>query len=326
MQARSLFVLLAVSAAGCHSARAPLPGASFARSSVLAPLSAMQEAHDDLLSADIGRADSVARLGYSAGLASMFASDVTYLRGGLPIVRGRPAALAIARAESLGTAISLRWQPVRAEPSRDGRSGFTYGYTITSIGDRAGSPALHVDRYIAFWRREPVGWRISAYAETYGSPPAPLALPDAAVASVLPDVAMPRSRGPLDALRDADNAFSTYATEVGTGEAFGRYAADDAQIFSASGEFITGPTAIMESFGPSTSASSLEWRPVFGEISGSGDLGFTVGNAVFTGRREGAAPIVRPSKYLTVWKRQRVGGWRYVVDGGSARPGEPIRP
>ena len=326
MQARSLFVLLAVCVAGCRSARAPLPGASFARSSLLAPLSATQEAHDDLLGADIGRADSVARLGYAAGLASMFASDVTYLRGGLPIIRGRPAALAIASAESLGTAITLHWQPVRAEPSRDGKSGFTYGYTIASAASRSGAPVLRVDRYVAFWRRETAGWRISAYAETYGSPPPALVLPEVASASVLPDVMMPRTRGPLDAIRDADIAFSTYAVDVGTGEAFGRFAADDAQIFSVSGEFITGPAAITESFGPSTSASSLIWRPVFGEISGSGDLGFTVGNAVFTGRRNAAEPIVRPSKYLTVWKRQREGGWRYVVDGGSARPGETFQP
>jgi ketosteroid isomerase-like protein len=28
----------------------------------------------------------------------------------------------------------------------------------------------------------------------------------------------------------------------------------------------------------------------------------------------------RFSKYLTIWKKQRDGTWRYVVDGGSARP------
>jgi ketosteroid isomerase-like protein len=45
-----------------------------------------------------------------------------------------------------------------------------------------------------------------------------------------------------------------------------------------------------------------------------------VGNAVFTGYREDGARIQRFSKYLTVWKKQRDGSWRYVVDGGSARP------
>jgi ketosteroid isomerase-like protein len=62
------------------------------------------------------------------------------------------------------------------------------------------------------------------------------------------------------------------------------------------------------------------WHPVAGEVARSGDLGFTVGNAVFTGRSLDGSPQVRYSKYLTVWKRQRDGSWRYVVDGGNARP------
>jgi ketosteroid isomerase-like protein len=59
---------------------------------------------------------------------------------------------------------------------------------------------------------------------------------------------------------------------------------------------------------------------VEGEASKAGDLGFTVGNAVFTSVREDGAPVVRHSKYLTVWKRQRDGTWRFVVDGGNTRP------
>jgi ketosteroid isomerase-like protein len=108
--------------------------------------------------------------------------------------------------------------------------------------------------------------------------------------------------------------------KLGTGVAFGRYAADDAQIFSGPGEFISGPHAISESFGPPTEKNTLVWHPVHGEVASSGDLGFTVGNAVFTGVREDGAKIERFSKYLTVWKKQRDGTWRYVVDGGSARP------
>jgi ketosteroid isomerase-like protein len=131
---------------------------------------------------------------------------------------------------------------------------------------------------------------------------------------------MARARGALDAIRSADVEFSRDASKFGTGEAFGRYAAPDAQIFSAPGEFITGPEAIIQSFGASTLKSSLVWHPVHGEVSRSEDLGFTVGNAVLTGEREDGAPVVRYSKYLTVWKRQRDGSWRYVVDGGNGRP------
>jgi ketosteroid isomerase-like protein len=136
----------------------------------------------------------------------------------------------------------------------------------------------------------------------------------------LADVPMTRRSGPLEGIRSADNDFSRDAGKFGTGEAFGRYAAADAQMFSGPGEFISGPGAISQSFGARTAKSALVWHPVHGEVSDAGDLGFTVGNAIFTGEREDGAKIVQYSKYLTVWKKQRDGSWRFVVDGGSERP------
>ncbi len=296
------------------------PGSSFASASLLAPPSDAEAAHDELLQADIGRADSVARLGYASGLTSPFALDVVYLRGGLPILRSRSAARTIAAAESLGATTAVRWQPVRADVSLDREHGYTYGYAIYSHGT-AGAPTIRVDRYIAYWRKEIPGWRIAAYAEMYGAPPTTLSLPAEVRDSVLADVPMTRRRGAVDELRIADEEFSRAASKVGTGAAFGRYAAPDAQMFSPPGEFITGPLAITGSFGAGSDRSSLVWHPVEGEASKSGDLGYTVGNAVFTETREDAPAIVRYSKYLTVWKRQRDGSWKFVVDGGSTRPG-----
>lgn len=313
-------VLLAGLAVSACRATPHVPGASFAGAALLAPLSPAEEAHDALLRADLARGDSVARHGYSEGFASVFARDVVYLRGGLPAVSGREAAYAVVAAESLGARPVVRWQPVRAEASADGRSGYSYGYTIYSAASGS-APTLRIDRYIAFWRREPEGWRIAGYAETYGVPPAALALPPAAESSTLPDVPMPRARGALDAVRAADTDFSRDAQRVGTGEAFGRYAADDAQIFSGPGEFISGPRAITQSFGTPTK-TGLMWHPITGQVSEAGDLGFTVGYAMYTGQREDGAPVTTYSKYLTVWKKQRDGSWRYVVDGGSARPNE----
>lgn len=131
---------------------------------------------------------------------------------------------------------------------------------------------------------------------------------------------MSKRRGAMDAIRAADEDFSEDARKSGTGAAFGRYAAADAQIFSAPGEFITGPTAIAESFGSGAGKGTLVWHPVDGEMASSGDLGFTVGNAVFTEQRDEGSPVIRYSKYLTVWKRQQDGAWKYVVDGGNSRP------
>lgn len=318
MKRLGVLLLTALSTGACHQG-ARTPGSAFVGASLLEPLSDAEAAHDELLRADIARADSVMRRGMSEGLAVNLTDDVVYLRGGLPILRGRDAARAIAAAESLAAPFAVRWQPVRAEASRDGQSGYSYGYTIVSTTQN-GTPALRVDRYIAYWRLLPTGWRIAAYAETYGAPPTTLTLPPEAASAAIPNVAMTKRNGPLEAIRAADVEFSNDATKFGTGVAFGRYAAADAQIFSGPGEFISGPHAISESFGPPTEKNTLVWHPVHGEIAASGDLGFTVGNAVFTGVREDGAKIERFSKYLTVWKKQGDGTWRYVVDGGSARP------
>jgi ketosteroid isomerase-like protein len=305
-----------IAAAACRGQ----PGAGFSGASLLAPPPEEEAAHDELLRADLGRADSVGRLGLADGLSSTFADDIIYLRGGLPILRGRAAAHAVVAAESIGTGAAVRWQPVRAETSRDRASGYTYGYAIYGL-PQAGATSVRIDRYIAFWRKTAVGWRIAGYAETSGTPPTPLVPPAAAVAGVVADVPMSRTRSPVDVIRMADTDFSRDATRLGTGEAFGRYAAEDAQIFSPLGEFVTGPGAITASFSAPIGKSSFAWHPVEGEMAKSGDLGFTVGNAVFTSEREDGTVVARYSKYLTVWKRQRDGAWRYVVDGGSARPG-----
>ena len=312
---QGILVLAAIASGACHGQ----PGSSFSSASVLAPPPQQEAAHDELLRADLGRADSVARLGYADGLSSIFSDDVIYLRGGLPLLRGKVAARAIVGADSLPKGSSVRGQPVRAETSRDASTGYSYGYAIYAQphGDTA---SIRLDRYIAFWRKGKAGWQIASYAETYGTPPAPLLLPSAAAEGVVADVALPRGHAPVDALGAADAEFSRDATRLGTGEAFGRYAADDAQIFSPLGEFVSGPAAITASFGPPLGKSSFAWHPVHGELAKSGDLGFTVGNAVFTGERDDGTPVSRYSKYLTVWKRQRDGTWRYVVDGGSTRP------
>lgn len=309
----------ALVALACHGGP-NAPGSPFSGAGLLTPLSDTEAAHDELLRADLTRADSVAKLGFAVGLSQRFTTDVIYLRDGLPILRGRNAARAIFAADSLGAGAAVRWQPVRAEVSADGHSGYSYGYAIYGRAANA-TPTLHLDRYIAFWRRDTLGWKIAAYAETYGAPPPALSLPRDVAGSALSDVPMPRTYGALEGLRSADNAFAAMATAIGSGRAFGEFAAETAQIFSAPGELITGPRAISDAFG-GDDKSSLAWYPVAGEVAKSSDLGFTVGNAVFNGRRSGGAPVTRHSKYLTVWKRQRDGSWKYVVDGGSARPAD----
>jgi ketosteroid isomerase-like protein len=85
------------------------------------------------------------------------------------------------------------------------------------------------------------------------------------------------------------------------------------------GEIVIGPGAIEARMAESPAATAKwEWHPVYSEGAASGDLGFTIGEAVIT--PSGATPDKAfHSKYLTVWRRQPDGSVRYIVDGGNGR-------
>jgi len=64
------------------------------------------------------------------------------------------------------------------------------------------------------------------------------------------------------------------------------------------------------------------WGPVLWAGSDDGDLGFTVGEATIAG----VGPQGRDtsySKYLTIWRRQADGSYRFITDGGNSRPATP---
>ena len=93
-----------------------------------------------------------------------------------------------------------------------------------------------------------------------------------------------------------DAAFSALSVEDGSGPAFEHFAAPNA--IAAGETLIFGPEAIGEAFtgGPDDVVS---WEPRFVDAAGSGDLGFTVGDATF--ELAGIPPFY--TKYLTVWRR-----------------------
>ena len=61
---------------------------------------------------------------------------------------------------------------------------------------------------------------------------------------------------------------------------------------------------------------------LYAAVAGSRDLGYTIGEYTSTGRGPTGAAVQRFGKYLTVWKRQPNGSWKFVVDGGNGSPGK----
>ncbi len=107
---------------------------------------------------------------------------------------------------------------------------------------------------------------------------------------------------------------------MGVAYAFANTVAPDGVVFGDP-QLVIGAHAIEEYLGARAGQSSLVWQPVFAWVAASRDLGFTIGESTSTGLGASGAAVQRMGKYLTVWKRQSDGTWKFVVDGGN--PGPP---
>ena len=182
---------------------------------------------------------------------------------------------------------------------------------------------MRFERYIAFWRRagsQP--WRISAYAEVGGPMAGDVTLPALATSPSVPILPKPIDDARTK-VREADSLFADLAYRMGVGYAFANTVAGNGVLFG-NPALVIGPDAIRE-FYRARGETSLAWKPVFAAVAGSGDLGFTVGESIHTIRGPSGAAVQRFGKYLTVWKRQQDGSWKFLVDGGNGSPSPEAR-
>lgn len=115
-----------------------------------------------------------------------------------------------------------------------------------------------------------------------------------------------------------EQAFSQMAQNQSIREAFMTYIADDGLLFRPGA--VNGKKWMTEHpVPPSDKRPVLVWQPAYAGMAVSGDMGFT------TGPWEAKADIndEKPQGYghfVTVWKKQADGSWRFVVDLGISHP------
>jgi len=71
---------------------------------------------------------------------------------------------------------------------------------------------------------------------------------------------------------------------------------------------------------PWPEGTSLTWTPVHADMAGTGDLGYTYGNYVFKSKDKAGKVIANYGKYVSIWKKQKDGTWKVVVDMGNSSP------
>jgi ketosteroid isomerase-like protein len=120
-------------------------------------------------------------------------------------------------------------------------------------------------------------------------------------------------------LRGLEAEFVKATAERGL-DGFISYFAEDASEVENGGEIVTGKANIRKSLEPWGPDLSLAWTPVKAEMAASGDLGYTFGNYVLKVKDKDGHPVVQYGKYATVWKKQKDGSWKVVMDMGNSSP------
>jgi ketosteroid isomerase-like protein len=109
------------------------------------------------------------------------------------------------------------------------------------------------------------------------------------------------------------------AVAQGGGAAFASYFDPDGMTMANRQNPLIGQAAIAAHATWSPTAYQLTWTPEGGELSPSGDMGYTWGQ--YEGRSTTSA-AVESGRYMTVWKKEPDGSWKIVMDTSNEDPPE----
>jgi hypothetical protein len=233
---------------------------------------------EQLVEADQALLHAMHRRGTAEALSGAALDDVKLLAEGQGVVSGKDGVVTALRALP-----PLTWTMARADVSADAELGYSFGWMAKG-------------HYAAVWRRQNGEWKIAVFLHK------PAEAQSAAPPTWFAPFRGERAQGPKAAYTVAatDSAFAAFAQKVGTQAAFTAYAAQDAVQLART--MVFGREAIHELFNGSP---VIQWGPIAGDAAY--DLGWTVGAWTIGATR---------GNYLTVWRLQPDGSWRYILDGG----------
>lgn len=130
--------------------------------------------------------------------------------------------------------------------------------------------------------------------------------------------------GAKEDMMAADRAFSDMSLKSGAHAAFLAFMADDVRLFDGAHPPILGKAAAavyyadVEKKNPNgEKTSKLEWTPVEADASPDGVLGWTRGTWIYSGTKKDGTKQKVTGYYVTGWKRQKDGKYKFVLDIGG---------
>jgi ketosteroid isomerase-like protein len=126
------------------------------------------------------------------------------------------------------------------------------------------------------------------------------------------------AKASAETLRQLEAEFMKATAEHGSA-GYLSYYADDAVEVPNGAAVIQGKANIAKTMGfLDQKDNHLTWTPVGADISASGDLGYTYGTYEFRSKDKDGKPTVDHGKYTSIWKKQKDGRWKVVLDMGNS--------
>lgn len=119
-------------------------------------------------------------------------------------------------------------------------------------------------------------------------------------------------------LLEADRAFSLLSQEKGMKAAFVEYLDSNGILLRPNEMPIVGASAVDFLIRQNDADYNFGWKPNGAYIAQSGDLGFTYG--VYEMRLKKSDEVFYGT-YVTIWKRQQDGKWKFILDSGNSGVG-----
>lgn len=120
-------------------------------------------------------------------------------------------------------------------------------------------------------------------------------------------------------MMNADRAFSKMSEEKGMKAAFIEYLDSNGVLLRPNRLPIAGADAVDFLIQQNDSDYTLTWEPRNGAIAKSGELGYTYG--IFA-LRPSVKDTVIYGTYVSIWKKEKNGEWKYVLDSGNEGIGD----
>lgn len=212
----------------------------------------------------------------------------------------------------------LSWQPTFADMARAGDMGYTTGPWEYKADIKDARPVAF-GNFLTVWKKQADGsWKFAIDLGISNPQPAQAPIPwqpprifRQAMAGRRVDVAAETA-----VLLAREREFSNASATRGAGVAFDTYAADDVRVFRNNKQPLIGKKSAAAAL--PVSPVVWTWEPAFGDVSQSGDLGYSYGTYELAERNSGPKTPKMPQKveegnYYRIWKKQGT-AWKVVAD------------